>query len=95
MLSDHSNVYNTAIRVLEKRGYQLWYDSEIECFCAEKDGWDFNSPTPTGLLGLVSIFEATKPVSYKEYWWRDEGDLTYTSLPSASRPYSAVGSKHK
>ncbi len=93
-LHDHSNVYNTALGLLDRRGFQLWYDPELECYCAERDGWDFSSPTPTGLLGLVAIFEASKPSSFREYWWRAEGAPDYTALPNAPKPYrNSVGTR--
>ena len=34
-LSEHSNVYNTAIELLRQRGYQRWYDADTDDFCAE------------------------------------------------------------
>jgi len=76
-LSEHSNVYNTALIVLTQKGYQLWYDEGTDDYCAEKDGWDFRSPTPCGLLGLVAIFEYKRPDALTEYWWRESGPDLY------------------
>jgi hypothetical protein len=92
-LSEHSNVYNSALLVLKKKGYQIWYDSKTEDYCAERDGWDFRSPSPCGLLGLVAIFEFKQPAGFVEYWWREEGPEVYRDLPSqAERAYQPVGS---
>ena len=90
-LKDYTNVWNTALSVLKQKGYQLWYDPKVEHFFAEKDGWDFLSPSPCGLLGLIAIYENEKPATFAEYWWRDERDLDFQTLPSAPVPYRPVG----
>ena len=75
-LSEYANVSNTVFNILEKKGYQIWYDDEVDMYCAQKNGWDFMAYSPCGLLGLVNIYEFKKPEIYKEYWWRDnEKDL--------------------
>lgn len=56
-LSEYTNVYNTALNILDKKGFSTWYDDEIDMFCAEKDGWDFMAESPCALLGVVSIYE--------------------------------------
>ena len=76
-LSEYSNVYNTALLILQKKGFRVWYDKEIKVYCAEKEGWDFMADTPCGLLGVVSIYEFKKPEKYEEYWWRVEGPQIY------------------
>jgi hypothetical protein len=40
-LSAHSNVENTALVLLERKGYQYWYEHEAGLYFVEKDGWDF------------------------------------------------------
>lgn len=37
-LSEYTNVYNTALNVLDKKGFRTWYDDEVDMFFAEKDG---------------------------------------------------------
>jgi hypothetical protein len=91
-LSEYSNVYNTALSILRKKGYQLWYSQATGDFCAEKNGWDFMSATPCGLLGLIGIFEFKDPSEFGEYWWREEGPEDYRALPQEpERPFKRVG----
>jgi hypothetical protein len=93
-LSEYTNVYNTALLVLRKKGYQLWFDQLTQDYCAEQNGWGFRSPSPCGLLGLVAIFEFKQPESYAEYWWRESGEELYERLPNAPpRPYEPIGAK--
>jgi hypothetical protein len=40
-LGEYTNVYNTALNLLVRRGYQVWYEPDTREYCAEKDGWDF------------------------------------------------------
>ena len=79
-LSEYSNVYNTALLILQKKGFRVWYDKEIKVYCAEKEGWDFMADTPCGLLGVVSIYEFKKPEKDEEYWWRVEGPQIYGNI---------------
>ena len=90
-LSEYTNVYDTALFVLRNKGYQLWVDETRQVFCAEKDGWDFESESPCGLLGLVTIFEIRQPAQYEEYWWRQGDADIYHSLPGKpERAYTPV-----
>lgn len=90
-LSEHSNVYNTALLILKRKGFQLWYDANTTDYCAERQGWSFRSPSPCGLLGLVAIFEERKPTGFAEYWWREEGAEIYRNLPThPEQPYKPV-----
>lgn len=89
-LSEYANVYNTALVVLTEKGYQVWFDETTHLFCAEKDGWDFCGDSPTGLLGVVAIFEHSNPLEYKEYWWRRRDPALYVGLPRQPRPYISV-----
>lgn len=63
-LSEHVNVYTTAIAVLEHKGFSVWYDRKQDAYCAQRDGWDFWAENPVSLLGLAAIFEYKKPSEY-------------------------------
>lgn len=89
-LSEYTNVYNTALLILQRKGYDLWYDEDTKCFCAQKDGWDFMSESPCGLLGLVSIFELKHPTEWREYWWREDGPRLYGHLPKVAPTYESI-----
>ena len=80
-LSEYVNVYNSALKVLEDKGFQVWMNKKTDMFCAARDGWDFMAENPISLLGLVAIFEHHSPDTYKEYWWKSHGSLDYESLP--------------
>ena len=72
----HLNVYNTALAVLERKGWELSYDKVHEWWFAKKDGWEFLADDPMQLLGLVAIYEHHSPEEKREYWWKiDEPDL--------------------
>ncbi|APR86767.1 hypothetical protein A7982_12116 [Minicystis rosea] len=92
-LSEYSNVYNTAFLVLKSKGFQVWFNSEDETYCAEKDGWDFKSDSPCGLLGLIAIYEFKHPTIYSEYWWKEEGEDIYGNLPVHPREFIPVWKK--
>jgi hypothetical protein len=93
-LSEYTNVYNTALLILRRKGYQLWYDPNTQDYCAEQRGWDFRSPSPCGLLGLIAIFESKHPSKFVEYWWREDGPEIYEKLPhQAEREYQPIGSR--
>jgi hypothetical protein len=95
LLYDYTNVYSTALTILRNKGFQVWRDPEGQLFWAERDGWDFASPTPTGLLGLIAIFEYQSPMVYKEYWWRERESTDYRDLPTApARQYTPRGPEH-
>jgi hypothetical protein len=93
-LSEYSNVYDTAVTLLQRKGFQVWCDRAAKLYYAERDGWDFASDTPVGLLGLVSIFEAANPTTYREYWWRLDQSAAAGTLPDEpTRPYEPVHEK--
>ena len=74
-LSAYPNVYNTAMVILEEKGFTMRYD-KAEYWYAKRDGWEFCADDPMQLLGLVSIYEYRQPSEKKEYWWKiDEPDL--------------------
>ena|SRR5882762_5931268 len=90
-LADHTNVFDTVISILEKKGYQIWYVGASCTYYAEKDGWDFASNSPVGLLGVVSIFEFLNPTVWAEYWWRMAPFGLHQELPdSPMRPYEPI-----
>ena len=60
-LSEYTNVYNSALQLLRKKGFQVWIDKPLQLFCAERDGWDFMAESPVGLLGLVAMYECLEP----------------------------------
>jgi hypothetical protein len=81
-LSAYLNVYNTALVILERKGWSLRYDKSHEWWFAKKDGWEFLADDPMQLLGLVSIFEHHAPKQHAEYWWKiDEPDLLRKFIP--------------
>lgn len=90
VLYDRVGVYDCAIAVIISKGYQVWYDRELEDFWAEKDGRDFVSPTPTGLLGVISMWEELGLQEWKYQWWKtpEAALVNHLELPSApERPY--------
>ncbi len=89
-LSEYTNVYNTALNILKKKGFNSWYDSELELFCTEKDGWDFMAESPCGLLGVVTIFEFVQPEQYDEYWWKVDDEDIYANLAKKPKEYISV-----
>ena len=89
-LSEYTNVYDTALKVLNKKGYQFWFDEELELFCAEKEGWDFMAESPCSLLGVIAIYEFVNPKEFKEYWWKVEGENLYNSIPKQPKEYVSV-----
>jgi len=69
-LSAYLNVYNTALVVLQRKGWALRYDREHEWWFAQRDGWEFLADNPMELLGLVGIYEHHAPKEKREYWWK-------------------------
>jgi hypothetical protein len=91
-LSEYSNISNTALNILDKKGYQIWYDERLEMYCAEKNGWDFMADSPCGLLGLISIYEFKQPTIYKEHWWQDDDKDLLNNLRKKPK-YTSVTDK--
>ena len=89
-LGDHLNVIDTALDLLDRKGFQVWYDKPTDHYWAERDGWDFAARTATALLGLVAIFEAAQPDAYREYWWKSPRVRLREALPDKPRPYTPV-----
>ncbi len=92
-LSEYTNVFNTSLNILKKKGYRLWQDSETKMYCAEKNGWDFMADSPCSLLGLIAIYEWKSPNQYQEYWWKEESERLYGALDSAPPEYTPVYAK--
>lgn len=90
-LSYYTNVHNTALVVLERKGYRLWTENEV--YCAEKDGWDFMADDPVQLLGVVAIYEFQKPAEYQEYWWRLREPSLLHDLPTTAPEFTPVKRK--
>lgn len=88
-LSEYTNVYGSALQVLSEKGYQLWFDPRTNLYYAERDGWDFASESPCGLLGVVAMYEHRAPTEYREYWWRTDG-IDTRELPHEPQPYRSV-----
>jgi hypothetical protein len=75
-IGSHLNVFNTALVVLERKGWALRYDKAQGWWFAKKDGWEFLADDPMQLLGLVAIYEHHAPKKKEEYWWKiDEPNL--------------------
>jgi hypothetical protein len=89
-LTEHANVHNTALVILQDKGYALWHDQARDRYYAAKDGWDFSASSPCALIGLVAIFEYEKPAEYREYWWRKDEPELFRKLPSSPPSYVSV-----
>jgi hypothetical protein len=75
-LSAYPNVYNTALVILQRKGFSLRFDESRESWYAKKGDWEFLADDPMQLLGLVAIYEHHSPEEKREYWWKiDEPDL--------------------
>jgi len=81
-LFEYANVNDTVVAILKAKGFQVWHDSDRDLYCGERGGWDFESETLCGLLGLVAIFEFKSPSKYEEYWWRETGSEPFGQLPT-------------
>ncbi|GAA2852614.1 hypothetical protein Acy02nite_51640 [Actinoplanes cyaneus] len=92
-LSEHMNVYTTAIAVLEAKGFYIWYNRKQDSFCAQRDGWDFWADNPISLLGLVAIFEYKNPSEFTHRWWETTGSIRYPDVPETAPEYTAVYDK--
>ena len=92
-LSAYTNVENTALVILRQKGFQIWYDKELDCYCAEKGGWDFFANGAVELLGVVTIFEYHNPLNFREYWWKIDEPNLVRNLPSKPLPYKPVWEK--
>ena len=94
-LSSHINVWNTCLRILRQRGFDLRVEGELGadgCYptdatwTAEKDGFYFRADNPIELLGLVAVHDHVRPREDLPYWWTVEGPDLYTELMEAAFP---------
>jgi hypothetical protein len=94
-LASHANVYNTCLRILRARGFELQVSGEaepdgsypVEClWIARKDGFYFCGDNPIELLGLVGIFDHVQPKDDRPYWWVVEGADISSELLEAAFP---------
>jgi hypothetical protein len=69
-LSSYLNVYNTALVILQQKGYTLRHDREKDTWHADKDGWEFLADNPIELLGLLSIYDNHAPKEKGGNWWK-------------------------
>ena len=93
-LSEHSNVYNTCLLILKKKGWRCWYDESLDVYGAEKDGWDLLGDSPAGLLGMVTIYEHRAPDEFREYWWREDDSIElYRDIPHKKHEFDPVWRK--
>ena len=89
-LSYYRNVENTALVVLQSKGYRYWYNEGSNMYCCEKDGWDFCADDWTQLLGIVSIYEYHAPKEYREYWWKVDTPKLDGCEPRVQPDYNSV-----
>jgi hypothetical protein len=89
-LSYYTNVHNTALVILQQKGFRVWTCREPDCVCAEKDGWDLWADDPVQLLGLAAIHDFHRPSDFREYWWRLNDPWLLDDLPSQPPDYTPV-----
>jgi hypothetical protein len=94
-LTAYSNTENTALIILKRKGYQIWFETDLESFCCEKDGWDFTAGGATELLGVVAFHEYHQPKEFKEYWWRIEEPKLLGNLPTEPEPFVPVSRRRE
>jgi hypothetical protein len=93
MLFSFSNVWNTCLLIIRKRGYRLYLlgdpderGSTSKCtWNAEKDGMKFRADNPIELLGLIAIQEHHGASIDAPYWWRVDGPDIIGELEAAWR----------
>ena len=89
-LSYYSNVHNTALVILQQKGYRVWTEDAQQRYCAEKDGWDFMADDPVQLLGLVAIHDFHRPADFAEYWWRLREPWLLDALPDHKPDFTPI-----
>ena len=89
-LGYYTNVHNTALVILQLKGYRVWRDRDTDHLCAEKEGWDFMADDPVQLLGLVAIHEVQQPASFREYWWKIDKPWLLDAVPETPPDYTPV-----
>ncbi|WP_193163894.1 hypothetical protein [Microbulbifer hainanensis] len=75
------NVYSTAIRIAEKRGWAITTrklptssEQEVYEWSAVKEDREVVANNPIELLGLIKIYEEQFKGSHEPYWWKLDGD---------------------
>ena len=89
-LGAYANVDNTALVVLQRKGFRVWTDDTESEWFAERDGWDFMADDPIQLLGLIAIFEFQQPTEFREYWWQHSEPWLVEKVPKTSPDYKPV-----
>jgi hypothetical protein len=89
-LSYYSNVHNTALVILQRKGYRLWAEQDGDLICAEKDGWDFMADDPVQLPGVIAIYEFHHPPACSESWWKIDEPWLCGSIPNSAPEYVPV-----
>jgi hypothetical protein len=94
-LASHGNVYNTCLRILRARGFELAvsgepqpdgnYPVERQWF-ARKEGFYFCADNPIELLGLVAVYDYVRPADDRPYWWKVDGPDVESELLEAAFP---------
>lgn len=89
-LSSHTNVYNTCLRLIREKGYNINLEGDTDeddiiipdslIWIAEKGEYDFLAHNPIELLGLVCIHEKIQPEKDEPYWWSVDGEDIYSEL---------------
>jgi hypothetical protein len=92
-LATYANVLNTALVILQRKGYRVWSNEDESMWYAERQGWDFQADDPIQLLGLVGIFEHHQPTDFREYWWQIQEPFVIDSIPKQSPDYTPVWKK--
>jgi hypothetical protein len=94
----HGNVYDTCLRILRAKGYELSlkggytpdgeYDPAELIWCAEKNGIRFGGHSPVELLGLAAVYEFKgEPIDASDYWWVVEGPEVWDELQARLPSY--------
>ncbi len=95
-LSAYTNTENTSLVILKNKGYEVWYDEQLEMFGAVKDGWDFLANSITELVGVVGIYEYHgSPLEYKEYWWKIDDPWLRESVQTEKPKFTSIMYKNK
>ena len=92
-LASHCNVYNTCLRILRARGFELEVSGEPEAdgsypvncqWIARKGQFYFCGDNPIELIGLIAVYDYVKPNEDESYWWKVEGPDIETELKEAA-----------
>jgi len=94
-LASYPNVYNTCLRILRSRGFELEVSGEPQpdgtypaaCrWIARREGFYFCGDNPIELLGLVAVYDHVKPAEDTPYWWSVDGPNIHLELLEAAFP---------